>query len=91
MSKKDKMTMRKVSLISLIDLLKQIYDDGADYIDIEGEQTDGEEDMLKITVRPEYFTEIKSNEDDPDYVVTEMDYEEEINPIKEDDDINDLI
>tara|TARA_R110002072_G_scaffold261233_1_gene419830 strand:+ start:173 stop:448 length:276 start_codon:yes stop_codon:yes gene_type:complete len=91
MSKKDKMTMRKVSLISLIDLLKQIYDDGADYIDIEGEQTDGEEDMLKITVRPEYFTEIESNEDDPDYVVTEMDYEEEINPIKEDDDINDLI
>lgn len=85
------MTMRKVSLISLIDLLKQIYDDGADYIDIEGEQTDGEEDMLKITVRPEYFTEIESNEDDPDYVVTEMDYEEEINPIKEDDDINDLI
>ena len=49
MSKKDKMTMRKVSLISLIDLLKQIYDEGADYIDIEGEQTDGEEDMLKIT------------------------------------------
>jgi|TARA_R110002124_G_scaffold285845_2_gene465036 hypothetical protein len=91
MSKKDKMTMRKVSLISLIDLLKQIYDEGADYIDIEGEQTDGEEDMLKITVRPEYFTEIESNEDDPDYVVTEMDYEEEINPIKEDDDINDLI
>ena len=85
------MTMRKVSLISLIDLLKQIYDEGADYIDIEGEQTDGEEDMLKITVRPEYFTEIESNEDDPDYVVTEMDYEEEINPIKEDDDINDLI
>ena len=83
--------MRKVSLISLIDLLKQIYDEGADYIDIEGEQTDGEEDMLKITVRPEYFTEIESNEDDPDYVVTEMDYEEEINPIKEDDDINDLI
>jgi hypothetical protein len=91
MSKKDKMTMRKVSLISLIDLLKQIYDEGADYIDIEGEQTDGEEDMLKITVRPEYFTEIESNEDDPDYVVTEMDYEEEINPIKEDDDINDII
>ena len=91
MSKKDKMTMRKVSLISLIDLLKQIYDEGADYIDIEGEQTDGEEDMLKITVRPEYFTEIESNEDDPDYVVTEMGYEEEINPIKEDDDINDLI
>ena len=64
MSKKDKMTMRKVSLISLIDLLKQIYDDGADYIDIEGEQTDGEEDMLKITVRPEYFKEFASLLDD---------------------------
>ena len=33
--------LRKVSIIGLIDMLKKIYDDGADFIDIEGEATDG--------------------------------------------------
>ena len=39
-------------------MLKKIYDDGADFIDIEGEATtDGTEDMIKISVKPEYYTD----------------------------------
>ena len=38
-------------------MLKKIYDDGADYIDIEGVPTEGQEDAIKIDVKPEYYTE----------------------------------
>ena len=41
-----KVKLTKVNIISLIDMLKKIYDDGADYIDIEGVPTDGEEDSI---------------------------------------------
>jgi|TARA_R100000479_G_scaffold128306_2_gene66997 hypothetical protein len=87
--------LRKVSIIGLIDMLKKIYDDGADFIDIEGEATDGSQDMIKITVKPEYYTDSEQGEEkeydaDPEYMVTEQDYEEEFPPIS-DEDINDLI
>ena len=87
--------LRKISIISLIDMLKKIYDDGADFIDIEGKPTDGQEDMIKISVKPEYYTDEETGENriydtDPEYMVTEQDYEEELPPIS-DEDINDLI
>ena len=84
--------LRKLSIIALIDMLKKIYDDGADFIDIEGEKTDGTEDMIKISVKPEYYTdEEPSNNTDPQYMVTEQDYEDDQFPPINDDDINDLI
>lgn len=94
MSKKP-VRLRKLSIIALIDMLKKIYDDGADFIDIEGEKTDGTEDMIKISVKPEYYTNAEEGKDkeydtDPEYMVTEQDYEEEFPPIS-DEDINDLI
>ena len=36
MSAKRFTKLRKVSIMALIDMLKKIYDDGADFIDIEG-------------------------------------------------------
>tara|TARA_R100000988_G_C3993506_1_gene164259 strand:+ start:897 stop:1175 length:279 start_codon:yes stop_codon:yes gene_type:complete len=82
--------LRKVSIIGLIDMLKKIYDDGADFIDIMGEQAEeGKEDVIKIEVKPEYYTD-EVNNTDPQYMVTEQDYEEEFPPIS-DEDINDLI
>ncbi len=82
--------LRKVSIIGLIDMLKKIYDDGADFIDITGEPTKGgKEDVIKIEVKPEYYTD-EVNDTDPEYMVTEQDYEEEFPPIS-DEDINDLI
>ena len=43
-------------------MLKKIYDDGADFIDIEGKPTDGQEDMIKISVKPEYYTDEETGE-----------------------------
>ena len=84
--------LRKLSIIALIDMLKKIYDEGADFIDIEGEKTDGTEDMIKISVKPEYYTnEEEGNNTDPQYMVTEQDYEEDEFPPINDEDINDLI
>ena len=53
------------------------------------------QDMIKITVKPEYYTDSEQVEEkeydaDPEYMVTEQDYEEEFPPIS-DEDINDLI
>ena len=69
--------------------------DGVYFIDIEGKPTDGQEDMIKISVKPEYYTDEETGENriydtDPEYMVTESDYEEELPPIS-DEDINDLI
>ena len=88
--------LRKVSVIALMDMLRRIYDDGADFIDIEGEPTDANEDMIKITVKPEYYIDQDTEENkmyntDPEYMVTEQDYEEEPPPPISDEDINDLI
>jgi len=79
----------------MIDMLKKIYDDGADYVDIEAHPTDGKQDMIKVTVRPEYYIdedtqESETSDADPEYIVTEQDFEEEFPPIS-DEDINDLI
>ncbi len=95
MSERKFTKLRKVSVMSLMDLLKRIFDEGADFIDIEGEPTDGEEDMIKISVRPEYYVDNneegqESNQSDPEYLITEQDYEDDLPPIS-DEDINDLI
>lgn len=76
------MKLRKIPLESLLEILQQLYEDGADYIDISGEvNKDGsiERDVIKITVKPEYLMD---------------DYEEDIEDrvhILSDEDINDLI
>tara|TARA_R100000544_G_C2187027_1_gene39750 strand:- start:242 stop:526 length:285 start_codon:yes stop_codon:yes gene_type:complete len=87
--------LTKVSVAGMIDMLKKIYDDGADFVDIEAHPTDGEQDMIKVTVRPEYYMDAETEESsmydtDPEYMVTEQDFEEEFPPIS-DEDINDLI
>jgi len=83
MSKK-KIKLSKINIIALIDMLKKIYDDGADYIDIEGVPTEGQEDAIKIDVKPEYYTE-GTKPSDPEYMVTEQDFEEELKELSDDD------
>jgi hypothetical protein len=96
------MRLRKIPLESLINLLADLYDGGADYIDITAETTDTDEpDQMKITVKPEYISEdldtmrnveIDFEDDDGD-----EDEQEVKKPSKEtrislsEDDINDLI
>lgn len=50
--------LRKIPLETLIHILQEIYDGGADYIDISGDMDDDGSlrDTLKITVKPEYIS-----------------------------------
>jgi hypothetical protein len=81
-------TIRKIPLEGLIQILQDLFETGADYIDISGVQDDRENgpiDVIKITVKPEYM----SDNDESD-VEIEIDMEGE-RPSLSEDDINDLI
>jgi len=88
--------LNKVPIANLIQVLTHLYEEGADFIDIAGEEVPGNDnDIIQVTVRPEYYTtensESEQHETDPEYLLTEVKLpEEDINPISEDD-INDLI
>ena len=52
------MKLRKIPLESLLQILTDLFDSGADFIDISGENNaDGDElrDIIKITIKPEYM------------------------------------
>jgi len=90
------MTLRKIPLGPIIEILQDLFDNGADYIDISGSNNDGGEsprDTIKITVRPEYL--IDHNEDDTVELEQEieMDYSDDLDAPTSlsDEDINDLI
>jgi hypothetical protein len=86
--------LRKIPLEPLIQILQDLYDSGADYIDISGEQNgEGEslKDIIQITVKPDYMS-------DPEDVAEniELDYSDDDIPdtttrTLSDDDINELI
>ena len=85
--------LNKIPVTSLIHVLTQLYEEGADFIAIEGEpREDSDNDVIKVTVRPEYYDgQSETKETDPEYLLTEVKPpEEDINPIS-DEDINDLI
>lgn len=78
--------LRKIPLEGLIQILTNLFEEGADFIDISGEQDNREEgpvDIIKITVKPEYMA-------DDSEVEIEVDIEERSNSLSEDD-INELI
>ena len=93
------MRLRKIPLENLINLLADLYDGGADYIDITAESTETDEpDQMKITVKPEYISEDLdtmrkieidfTDEDDEDDVI---DNKKNTNISLSEEDINDLI
>jgi len=82
-------TLRKIPLEGLIQILTNLFEDGADFIDISGQQDDregGAIDVIKITVKPEYM----SDEDELEIEVDMEGYEED-KPSLSEDDINELI
>jgi hypothetical protein len=94
------MRLRKIPLESLINLLADLYDGGADYIDITAESTETDEpDQMKITVKPEYISEDLDTmrNIEIDFSDEDEDEQEVKKPSKEtrislsEDDINDLI
>ena len=88
-------TLRKIPLGAFIEILQDLFENGADFIDISGESSDKGDtpkDTIKITVRPEYLED--HNEDDTLEQEIEMDYSDDIDHGKSslsDEDINDLI
>ena len=92
------MKLRKIPLESLINLLADLYDGGADYIDITAEPTEtNEPDQMRILVKPEYLSEdldtmrrieIDFDDNDEDDVV---DNKKSTNISLSEEDINDLI
>lgn len=82
-------TLRKIPLEGLIEILTNLFQEGADFIDISGQQDDregGAIDVIKITVKPEYM----SDEDELEIEVDMEGYEED-KPSLSEDDINELI
>lgn len=61
---KEKVTLRKIPIRILIDTLVEIYEKGADYVDIVG-IPDDTRDEIGIMVREEYYTsDLESDIDD---------------------------
>ena len=95
------MRLRKIPLENLINLLADLYDGGADYIDITAESTETDEpDQMKITVKPEYISEdldtmrkieIDFTDEDEDEDDDVIDNKKNTNISLSEEDINDLI
>ena len=94
--------LRKIPLEPLIQILQDLYDSGADYIDLSGEQNKEEDelkDIIQITVKPEYMTHTDNEDDDDDDIEqeVELDFSDDDDiPSTDrkslsDDDINELI
>ena len=91
--------LRKIPLQPLIEILQDLYDSGADFIDLSGEQSDkgdAPKDIIQITIKPEYMLH-HEDEDDESTQEIEMDYSDDNDTPSGDrrslseDDINDLI
>jgi hypothetical protein len=93
--------LRKIPLQALIEILQDLYDNGADYIDLSGEQKDENgsiRDLIQITIKPEYMLHDERNDDDDDDELEEIELDYSNDDIPDntsrslsDDDINDLI
>lgn len=94
------MMLRKIPLGPFIDILQDLFENGADFIDISGDVNDEGEsprDSLKITVKPEYLSpDINEEEEVIDYGMDFLIHNEtgddttSSSPLS-DDDIEDLI
>jgi hypothetical protein len=70
------MMLRKIPLGPFIEILTDLYENGADFIDLLGEENNNGEtprDSIKITVKPEYLSPDIDN-DDEDVVDYGMDF-----------------
>ena len=77
-----------------IQILQELYDGGADFVDISGEKNDDSDDLrdtVKLTVKPEYLSDY--NEDDTVELQQEIeiDYSDTDDSSLSDEDIDDLI
>lgn len=91
------MNLRKIPLGPFIEILTDLFENGADFIDLSGdENNEGEapRDSIKITVKPEYLSPDINEEDEivdhgMDFLIDNTN-DEPTSPLSEDD-IADLI
>lgn len=70
------MKLRKIPLQPFIEILQDLWEGGADFIDISGEQNEEGEDLkdrIQITVKPEY---VLNDEEEGDTPLSEEDINE---------------
>ena len=97
-------TLRKIPLEMLIQILQDLYDGGADYVDISGDSSkEGEplRDSIKLTIKPEYLSDHEEGDEKDGLTIEEeieIDFFEDINDDEEDlstpfseEDLNDLM
>ena len=91
--------LRKIPLGPFIEMLQDLWENGADFIDLSGEQSEDDSptsrDMIQITVKPDYLS---NEEEDVIELIqeVELDYSNDDIPSTtrktlSDDDINELI
>ena len=71
------MMLRKIPLGPFIDILQDLFDNGADFIDLSGEENNEGEaprDSLKITVKPEYLSPDINDDEEEDIIDHGMDF-----------------
>jgi hypothetical protein len=98
MSKKRTLKLNKIPITAMMQILAELFEEGVDYIDIEGEEseTKGESDRIKVTIKPEYYSkqpkiELELEQDDEEEDVSDFLPKIEVNKKLTDEDINDLI
>jgi len=81
--------LRKIPLEMLLQILQDLYDGGADYVDISGDNdVDGElRDTIKFTIKPEYMSDPDIVDDEDIHIEDRLDGRIRLS----DDDINELI
>tara|TARA_R110000868_G_scaffold212631_2_gene462512 strand:+ start:438 stop:713 length:276 start_codon:yes stop_codon:yes gene_type:complete len=90
--------LRKIPLGPFIEILTDLFENGADFIDLSCDENNEEEslrDSVKITVKPEYLSPEEDDEDEEvdhgmDFLITNENDTSTSSPLSEDD-IEDLI
>ena len=93
------MKLNKIPITTLMQRLGELFEEGVDFIDIEGQSTEEDKsDRVKVTVRPEYYSDapeifMKLEKEDVSDFLPQIndDDDDDVNKKLTDDDIHDLI
>lgn len=92
---KKSLKLNKIPITALMQILAELFEEGVDFIDIEGEGSENDEsDKIKVTIRPEYYSdqpEIELELEQDQEGISDFLPQIEISKKLTDDDINDLI
>jgi hypothetical protein len=96
MSKKRTLKLNKIPITAMMQILAELFEEGVDFIDIEGEENEikGESDRIKVTIKPEYYSkqpEIELELEQDQEGISDFLPQIEISKKLTDEDINDLI